>query len=248
MNFKKLSAWKIAIALFCILFAVFGLLETFGVTPPMESVVGEISFIRIICALFLLALIFKYLILLKVCKLIFCLSLFFMTLETNIAYLCGAVTPNLIDNRTLLFYTILICIGLSLILPKRKNKRWKLFHVNHENGDHFEFDGNSHHENSLGSRTVYIDSATFTERSVENNLGSTVIRFENPDAYLGGGLLRVENNLGSIVIDVPRSWSLDCQFENNIGRVQNEHDQVQNGPVLMIFGENNLGSVVIRED
>lgn len=245
-----MKAWKIAIALFCIFIAVFGLLETFGVTPPMASVVGKISVFRLICAAFLVALAIKYLFQLRICKFLFSLSFLFMTVESNIAYLCGAPSSNLINNWLLLFYTVLICIGLSLILPKRKKKQFRCsgdFDLNSDGID-VEFNESSHHENSLGSRTVYIDSATFTERSVENNLGSTVIRFENPDAYQGGGLLKVENNLGSIVIDVPAKWSLDCRFENNLGRVQNEHNEVHDGPVLTIFGENNLGSVVIRED
>lgn len=232
-----MKVWKIAIALFCILFAVFGLLEAVGVTPPMESVVGELSFWRIVCALFLFALVVKYLCKLKVCKLLFSLSLLFMVVEPNIAYLCGAESDNLINNWLLLLYTILICIGFSLILPKRGRKgKWTV-----------SIDGDGHHENSLGARTIYIDCATFTDRYVENNLGSTVIRFENADAYIGGGLLRLENNLGSIVVEVPGNWSLDCQIETSLGSVQNHVGAGGNGPSLMISGENNLGSIVIRK-
>lgn len=232
-----MKVWKIAIALFCILFAVFGLLETFGVTPPMESVVGEISFLRIVCAIFLFALVIKYLCQLRVCKMLFCLSLLFMTVESNIAYLCGASSANLINNWLLLLYTILICIGLSLILPKRRKKgKWVMFHK----------DEGVHHDNSFGSRTIYIDCTTFTDRFVENNLGSTVIQFENTDAYTGGGYLNIENNLGSTVVRVPDGWSVDCQLENNLGSVQNRANGGV-GPSLTIRGENNLGSTVIQK-
>ncbi|MBQ8383120.1 MAG: hypothetical protein IJX47_07955 [Clostridia bacterium] len=225
-----MKVWKITVALFCILFAVFGLLEAVGVTPPVESVVGELSFWRIVCALFLVALVIKYLCQLRVCKTLFCLSLLFMTVESNIAYLCGATSENLINNWLLLLYTILICIGLSLILPKRKGK-WTV--------------STDHHENSLGSRTIYIDCTTFTDRYVENNLGSTVIHFENADTYTGGGFLNVENNLGSTVVKVPESWTVDCQIENNLGSVQNRAHGGE-GPTLTVRGENNLGSTVIQ--
>ncbi|MBQ7355260.1 MAG: hypothetical protein IJW62_07070 [Clostridia bacterium] len=232
-----MKVWKIAIALFCILFAVFGLLETFGVTPPMESMVGELSFVRIVCAVFLAALAIKYLCQLKLCKLIFTLSLLFMTVESNIAYLCGAKSNNLINNGTLFLYTILICFGLSLILPKRRKKgKWGGYQK--ENG--------IHHDNSLGSRTIYIDCTTFTDRFVENNLGSTVIMFENTDAYSGGGCLHVENNLGSTVVRVPDSWSVDCRLTNHLGGVQNRA-KTEGGPVLTVQGENNLGSTVIQQ-
>ncbi len=230
-----MKAWKITVALFCILFAVFGLLETFGVTPPMDSLVGEISFIRIVCALFLLVLVIKYLCKLRVCKMLFCLSLLFMTVESNVAYLCGAESENLINNWLLLLYTVLICIGLSLILPKRRRSgKWSVS-VNH----------NGHHENNLGSRVIYIDCTAFTDRYVENNLGSTVILFENADGYNGGGYLNVENNLGSTVIKVPEEWSVDCQIENSLGSVQNRANR-GNGPLLTVRGENSLGSIVIQ--
>lgn len=230
-----MKAWKIAIALFCILFAVFGLLETFGVTPPMESVVGELSFIRIVCALFLFALVIKYLCQLRVCKMLFCLSLLFMTVESNVAYLCGAPSANLINNWLLLLYTVLICIGLSLVLPGRRRKeKWTV------RADH-----NGHHGNSLGARTIYIDCTTFTDRYVENDLGCTVIRFENTETYIGGGFLHIKNDLGSIVAHVPEGWTVDCQLENNLGSVQN-HAHGGEGPSLTIRGENNLGSTVIQ--
>lgn len=231
-----MKVWKIAIALFCILFAVFGLLEAVGVTPPMESVVGELSFWRIVCALFLFALVIKYVCQLRVCKTLFSLSLLFMVIEPNIAYLCGVESGNLINNWMLLLYTILICIGLSLILPKNRKRKWAVSSEDH----------NGHHENNMGSRTIYIDCATFTDRYVENNLGSTVIQFENADTYTGGGFLNIENNLGSTVVKVPEGWTVDCQIENHLGSVQNRALDGE-GPTLTVRGENNLGSTVIQK-
>ncbi|MBQ8287848.1 MAG: hypothetical protein IJX76_03655, partial [Clostridia bacterium] len=198
--------------------------------------VGELSFWRIVCALFLLALVIKYLCQLRVCKMLFSLSLLFMVIEPNIAYLCGAESNNLISNWLLLLYTVLICIGLSLILPKRHKKgKWGMFHE----------DEGSYHENSMGSRTIYIDCTTFTDRFVENNLGSTVIQFENADTYIGGGFLNIENNLGSTVVKVPEGWTVDCHLENNLGSVQNRAHGGE-GPSLTIRGENTLGSTVIQ--
>jgi hypothetical protein len=239
-----MKVWKYFTAVFCILLALFGLAEATGMLAPVESVIGELSLWRFALALFFLVLTVRSIVKRDVFWSIFFLAVLFVELEPNIAYLCGVESGNLIHNGTLMICAVLIGLGLKLLLPRRR-KKWVLF--NGEGGVHH--DGpNGYHENSLGSRTIYIDCATFTERYVENNLGSTVIKFENPDAYIGGGLLRVENNLGSTVIDVPAKWGLDCQFENNLGHVQNHHGNGGDGPSLMIVGENNLGSVVIRKD
>lgn len=236
-----MKVWKIAIALFCILFAVFGLLEAIGVTPPMESVVGEMSLWRMVCALFLLAIVINFVCKLKVCRTIFFLSLLFMVVEPNIAYVCGVKSGNLINNWLLLLYTVLICIGLSLILgaiPGRRKMR-----ISVTNG--VNVSGKGYTENNLCSRTVYIDCTTFTEQYMENNMGSTVIRFENADAYTGGGALYIENNLGSVEVCVPENWSVNCQVENNLGGTKNRANG-GTGPSLTVRGENNLGSIDIK--
>ena len=234
--------WKYFIAVLCIALAILGLAEATGLLTPVESIVGELSLWRVAFALFFLVLTVRSIIKCNVFWSIFFLAVLFMQLEPNIAYLCGAESDNLIHNGTLLLCAVLVGFGLKLLLPGRKRK-WMFFH--RDSG--FHQDGpNGYHENSLGSRTIYIDCTSFTERYVENNLGSTVIKFENTDAYIGSGLLRVENNLGSTVIEVPAKWKLDCQFENNLGSVQNHH-KGGDGPSLMISGENNLGSVVIRK-
>lgn len=229
-----MKAWKIAIALFCILFAVFGLLEVAGVMPPVESIVGEVSFWRLVCVFFMVALVINFLCKLKICRMIFSLSLLFMLIEPNIAYLCGVKSGNLINNWLLLFYTLLICVGLWLLLPKHRGSSWTV-----------SSSSSNRIEHSLGAQTIYIDSATFTERYVENNLGSMMIKFENSEAYSGGGLLRVENNLGSIAISVPKNWSWNCQIENNLGSVRHPRGGKENSPSLLITGENNLGSITI---
>lgn len=238
-----MKIWKYVIAVFCIALAIFGLAEATGMLAPVESIVGELSLWRFALALFFLVYTVYWFIKRNVFLAFLSLALLFIELEPNIAYVCGVESGNLINNWTLLLCVVLIGFGLHLLLPKRRRK-WVLFH--REGGVHHD-DHNGYHENSLGSRTIYIDCTTFTERYVENNLGSSVIKFENTDAYIGGGLLRVENNLGSTVIDVPARWSLDCQFENNLGSVQNHHNKGGDGPSLMISGENNLGSVVIRK-
>lgn len=227
-----MKIWKYVIAPLCILIAVFGILEAAAVIPPVDSVIGEISPLRVCGALLVFAIFLKWLLKLKICRALFSLSILFMLLESNIAFLLHKPDANLINNWLLLFYTILICIGLWLILPKRR-KRWSIS----KNGN----------ENSFGSRTIYIDSASFTQRNLENNFGQMVVKFENPEAYVGNGLLHVENNFGSVEIRVPANWNLDCQMDHSFAGVDNRLGKGGNGPSLMISGETNFGHVTIRK-
>lgn len=243
-----MKIWKYFIAPLCIVIAVFGILEATGAIPPMDSVISELSPIRIAGAILVMGIFLRNLVRLKICSAVFDLSILFMILESNIAFLLGRPSGNLINNWLLLFYTILICIGLGLILPKR-GFGWHISRKGHlfSSGAVCE-DKNGYHENNFGSRAVYIDAATFTERTVENNFGHMVVKFENPEAYAGGGLLRVENNFGSVEIRVPAGWSLDCRFDNSFAGVDNRFGRGGDGPSLMITGETNFGHVTIRKE
>ena len=240
-----MKIWKYFIAPLCIVIAVCGILEATGAIPPMDSVIGELSPIRIAGAILVMGIFLRNLVRLKICRAVFDFSVLFMILESNIAFLLGRPTGNLINNWLLLFYTILICIGLGLILPKR-GFGWHISRKGHWFGEVAK-ETNGHHENIFGSRAVYIDAATFTERTVENNFGSMLVKFENPEAYAGGGLLRVENNFGEVEIRVPTGWSLDCRFETSFGGVEDRVGKGGDGPSLMITGETNFGYVTIRK-
>lgn len=242
-----MKIWKYFIAPLCIVIAVFGILEGIGVIPPMDSVIGELTPLRICGAILMLGLFLSNLFKLKICSAVFDLSILFMILESNIAFLLGRSDSNLINNWLLLFYTLLICIGLWLILPKRIG-RWHISDKGHifSRGAVSE-DYNGHHENNFGSRAVYIDAATFTERYLENNFGQMVVKFENPEAYVGNGLLHVENNFGTVEIRVPANWNLNCQMDHSFAGVDNRFGKGGNGPSLMISGETNFGHVTIRK-
>ena len=228
-----MKIWKYVIAIMLLAVATVGILEAVNVIPPIDSIIGAISAPAIIGAVLVFALFLRYLMQGKICRMILCLTGLFLILEPNIAYLCKAPSADLIDNWQLIFYTVLACIGLWLILPKRRRKLFKKKSV-------------SYQKSGLGARTIYIDSTDFTTQHIENNLGSSSIRFENVANYHGGGTLYLENSLGSMHICIPVTWRLDCQIENNLASVRNYAGVLANGPLLTIRGENNLGSIVIQ--
>ncbi len=227
---------KVLIGIICILIAVVGILDAVGMLVEFEGVFGALSFMQILGGLIIFALAIMAIVKLRVFSSVMLLSFLFMIFEGNIAFLCHLNDSNIINNWLLLLLSAVFGIGLSLLLPKRK-RGFSLFCVNGKG---------KHGGHRFASNTVYIDCASFREQSVENNLSSTTVQFENADRYGGGSLLHIENNLGSTVILLPQDWKLDCQIENNLGSIKNELKTGGNGPSVTITGENNLGTVVIR--
>lgn len=232
---------NVIIGLLIIAFAVFGILEVTGVLPPVESVIGEISYFRFICALIILIGIVKTFCDGQIYFGVFLLSFMFMVLESNIAFMCGLENKDIINNWLLLLFTVIICIGLRFIIPKKK----KGFHISRTSDGINITSDKERKEHSFSAANEYIDCSIFTERSFENNLGQTVIRFENVDEYIGEGRIYIENNLGNTVIYVPSDWRIVTEIENNLGSVKNSGNVNAHGPILHIIGENNLGAIEI---
>lgn len=233
---------RIVIGVLMIALAVLGLLEVSGILEPLQSTVGEMSFVNVIAAVILLALIIDSLVKLNICSVVFLLACLFMVVERNIAYMCGLESENIINNWALLVFTAIICIGLKLIFPNRK--RHGAFAIGHRGSGNVGFASISG-ENTLGSYTEYIDCALFTKKHIENTLGQTIIRFENISEYQTGGTLSLENNLGHMIIHVPSEWNCSVSMENNLGSINNKCSRNATGDTLYLKGENNLGAIDI---
>ena len=201
------------------------ILDAFHIFDPFTERIGKVSVWAILGVIALVSFIIHRIAKGKISHIFIPLALVFMLIEHNIAFLCGADNSNLINNWVLLLIAVLLTIGFSLIFP----------HKYHWNKNHMSI--------SSGSSTIYVDSATCAPDYVENNLGSTLVYFENPDAYLGNGSLYVENNLGAIKIHLPKAWCARVSVENNLGSVH--APKKDSGIPITIKGENNLGSISI---
>ncbi len=229
-----MKLWKIFTGVFLILFASFGLLDATGIISPIESAIGEITLTQIIVGLAVILSIIYSIIKSKIPSIVLLMTILFMIFERNIAVVFGLENHNIINNWLLALFALLLFIGVLLVIPK---KPFWYKAANHVSKGH-----------RIGSNSVYIDSATFTDRNIENNMSSTVVKFENVDAYIGDGILHIENNMGTTVIYVPSDWKLDINIENNLGNVSNHVGAGGNGPCLKITGENNMGSIVLQKN
>ena len=226
--------WKIFWGFGIILLAVGIILNALGILDPMFSVVGGITVLQAVLALFVVSFIVTRVVKLKLTYIFIPLSLLFMIFERNIAFMFGLENENIINNWVLLLCSVLISVGISLLKPvkrKRRKKREKNITIKC---------------NRFASATRYIDCESFVESDVHNYLGDLNIYFENTDSFVSGARLNVYNRLGQTVIYVPREWTVKNNIVSNLANIDVEDHGDSYGPVLIIDGENNLGNIEIN--
>lgn len=229
------KCWKVFWGLVLIVMAVLLVLDACGLLLTFKSVFGELSLLAIAGGVLLTAYLVMSLIRGRLIRILFLLMLLFMLFEKNIAYMLGLPNENIINNWLLLFAVVTVAIGIKMIFPKRRHRG---------HGIHFSLGGGNAGGN-LGHSVVYVDSAELRPDRIENNLGSCMVYFENPDAYRGDETLTVENNLGSLVLHVPESWDVKMKIESNLGSVDSPKG-THGDRVLYVCGENNLGSISVK--
>jgi hypothetical protein len=229
------TTWKIFWGLGFVLVAVALLLDALGVLSAITSPFGEVSILALVAAFLLFAHALSRLIKGAIGEIFVPLALIFMLLEKNIAHVMGLDDPNIINNWMLLLCSALLGIGFSILFSGMKRKK-KCKNI----------DGGHISSGSLGATVKYISCDGFQFESVENDLGSYTVFFENTDKYEGGGVLEIENNLGAMTINVPSSWHIIMQIDNSLGASSRPSEDNPDGPVITIKGENNLGSVAVK--
>ena len=242
---------KIFWGLVIILLAVALLLDGIGLLSPLTEKIGELSFFVIVCVLLLVAYTVARVCRGKVKEIFVPLALIFMLLEKNIATALGRSDPNMINNWLLLGCAVLLQIGFSILFS-----HWKV-KINFGENTEYEIEGDGlhtsakskakHTKSCFTSSVRYIDGETFGTEWVEGNMASTVIRFKNAEKYAGDGTLHLENNLGSMVVELPAIWRFDVDIENSFGSVVYPSEKGDpTAPLVVIRGENNLGSIHIK--
>lgn len=232
------TTWKIFWGVGFVLVAVALILDAVGVLAGIMSPFGEVSILSLAAGLLLLAYAVSRLIKGAVGEIFVPLALIFMLFEKNIAFFMGREESDIIHNGLVLLCAVMLWIGFSILFSgvRRKKSGFKMFYNDKEH----------HSSGSLGSSVKYIDCDGFKYESIENNLGSYTVFFENIEKYESGGVLEIENNLGSMTINVPSSWQIDIEIENSLGSYSKPNGDGVEGPTLIIRGENNLGGVSVK--
>ncbi len=225
---------NIIIGIVIIIFGIFGILEVSGAIPPLD----DISYTQLISGLILAGLTVAALSKRKICTALYLISFIFMIFEYNIATLIYPyVGRNLINNWLLLLFVTIICVGIMFITPKSYRKYIKI-ESKHEKNANTE-------TNNFGENSTYIDCSDFTEKHIINSFGETEIHFENTEEYSGGGVLIIENLFGETRVYVPNDWLVTADVKTIFGDSSNSIPRAQNGPELVIKGQNKFGEIDI---
>ena len=229
-----MKTWKIFWGLGFVLAALFILLDAVGVITPFLDVVGGVTAVQLVGALGLIAFIISSIIKLKFYKIFIPLALIFMAFEDNIAFVLGLEDDNIIGNWRLFWCAVLLSVGVSILTPKSRSLNFRVTKK-----------GTSKKTHAIGSSTRYIDCSDFVEEYLSNNLGETVIHFENEASFTSGAILNIENKLGEVVVYVPEQWNVKLNISSKLGDVEQKGKGSADGPTLVINGTNELGEIVI---
>lgn len=234
-NKKKIGPWRLFLGLGLVTVAVALIIDALGILAPVATAMGGVSVLAVIAAILLLAFAIFRLCKGRIGEIFVPLALIFMMFEKNVAFLLG-IKGDIINNWLLLGCAVMLWIGFAILLSGFKKKKKK---------KETEFIGHTSTGN-IGSFVKFIDCEGFKYESIENNLASYTVHFENVDKYEGGGVIMIENNLGAMVINVPMGWCVVTDIENSLGASTKPSEENSCGPVITIKGDNNLGSVNIK--
>ena len=229
-----MNKYKLFFGFGFLLTAVLIILDVVGVIPTLLGAVGEVSIFALILGLLLLTYALERLFRGRISAIFFPLAFIFMLFEKNVAVLCGLEDANIVNNWLVLLIALLLHVGVAILLPSRNWSRGRRKHTV------------SREENLLSSSTIYVNCDGFTPNTVGNKLGECIVHFQNVDQYKGGQTLTVSNSLGSMTINVPVTWTLVTDVDNNMGSIDTPMYSDNGGPILYIKGENNLGNLEIR--
>ena len=233
---NKFRPWKIFFGVGFVLVGISLILDATGFFAPIANALGGVSVFSVIAALMLFVFIILRLCRGKVGEIFVPLALIFMLFEENLAFLLGRKGADLINNWLLIGCAVMLWIGFAILFSGVKKKKKKKLAEEH---GHIS-------SGSVGSFVKIINCDGFKYESIENNLGSYTVHFENVEKYEGGGVIMIENNLGVMVINVPAGWSIVTDIDNSLGASNKPSDDNSGGPVIKIKGDNNLGSVNIK--
>lgn len=220
---RRSIVWGVAFLAAALLLIAGAVMDTMGIN-------AEIPFFRIALCGLLLGLVVKSLTRGAIAEIFFPIAFIFMLLEGSIIGWCGLAVDDIMNNWLVLLCALLFTIAAGCLFSKKLRFGVKTDGVGGK---------------SFGSTVKYIDCAVFKNETVENNMGSTSVYFENPEAYAGDGVLYVENNMGAMKINVPAGWFVETKLENNMGSVKIPSRGEPNGKKLTVAGENNMGSLEV---
>ena len=164
-----------------------------------------------------------------------------------------------VSDNIMVVYAAAIFIGVGLSSLFKGKKKGGRVYVNgksynyrqyrKENSSEDVLEGEQvYYTNNLGENIRYVKSDNLKEATIENNLGSSRVYFDNVTFSDQGCSIYVECNLGQIIVYLPKHINLENNITTALGSLKGP-SQLYSGPdapTVRINGEVNLGEVRIE--
>ena len=168
----------------------------------------------------------------------------FLVFEKEIANLAGVSDGNLAPVWVIFLAAGLLSLGIGLIFQKKRTpkKPAQTTSFQYNSGSNFTA------KNNFGAKTIYIDCADFTEKTVENSFGALDIHFVNTEMFSGEGTLEIHNQTGAVNVSLPSDWSVTNEIYSSLGAVNIDVDGGMANLTLHLKGENNTGAINVERE
>lgn len=146
----------------------------------------------------------------------------------------------------ILFITLLLTIGLSLIFDK-PNHTIK-FHHYEKNEKVINEPDNSNIDCSVtfGSIVKYINTNDFRSASIDCSFGTAKVYFDNAVITDDSASIYLDVSFGGVELYVPQNWNLVQGVNSTFGGVEEKNNrQRDNGPTVNLYGNVNFSGVTI---
>lgn len=132
------------------------------------------------------------------------IAIFFVSIESTLAYYLGIEGGNIISNWVVYIVALLLTIGFKMLLPRRSNKYM----------DEIDEIG------KLSSSTLYFDGGDLSDAQIKNVAGTVNVYISNKDAYSGDGIIEISDFAGKVTLHLPKEWLIKTNVRNHIGKVK----------------------------
>ncbi len=177
-------------------------------------------------------------------------SFFGMSFSAGLATCVFREELGLVDVHYAIILIAFVLIGIGLSLIFKKKKRIIYDSMNYKNygtckTSRWENDGRFKIENTLGTKTEYIQIKDIRSGKISNALGTMAVYFNGSSIAPTGSYFHIENGLGTLAVYFPREFRVAFKSNNGLGKID-IHGQCStdpNVPVINADVDNGLGKI-----
>ena len=153
-----------------------------------------------------------------------------------------------VNYAIIIFAFVLIGIGFEVLFNRKP-------HINViKDGKEVNFEGNAEYseledsfdlDNSLGSRTQYVNIQNFRRGKIDNALGQLVVYMNGSKVSPEGATLDIDNGMGALSVYFPKDFRVRFNCDNGMGKINmhGECSEDPSQPLIIANVDNGMGTI-----